>query len=37
MDELDVRDFMIFLEAIFGNDKRVPLPGEDVLAKIETK
>lgn len=37
MDELDVRDFMIFLEAIFGNDKQVPLPGEDVFAKSETK
>lgn len=37
MDELDIHDFMIFLEAIFGNDKQVPLPGEDVLAKTETK
>lgn len=37
MDELDIRDFMIFLEAIFGNDKQVSLPGEDVLAKNETK
>jgi hypothetical protein len=37
MDELDVRDFMLFLEGIFGNDKQVLLPVEDVLAKTETK